>query len=55
MKKNCIKFRLIVVWFRRTREMEDFDDVTLAWEDEEEKGKKKKCLETASKGESQWF
>ena len=36
MRKNCAKFRLIVVWFGRTRDVKDFSDVTLAWEDEEQ-------------------
>ena len=35
MRKNYAKFRLIVVWFGRTRDVKDFSDVTLAWEDEE--------------------
>ena len=36
MRKNYAKFRLIVVWFGRTRDVKDFSDVTLAWEDEEQ-------------------
>ena len=33
VKENSFNFRLKVVWFWKSQEVKDFDDVTLVWED----------------------